>query len=78
LPIGEAGEMQHRPEPVVAVREVMPVDGGAVRRVDAAKDHVKTVSEDVRRVPGHGIAEIFTALSSNTPVRPFQERPRVR
>jgi hypothetical protein len=54
LPIGEAGEMQHRPEPVVGVREVMPVDCGAVRRIDAAKDHVETLSENVRRVPGHG------------------------
>jgi len=57
LPIGEAGEMQHRPEPVVAVREVMPVDGGAVRRIDAAKDHVETLGEDVGGVSGHRISQ---------------------
>jgi hypothetical protein len=56
----------------------MPVDGGAVRRIDAAKDHVETLGEDVGGVSGHRIAEIFTALSSNTLVRPFRERPRVR
>jgi hypothetical protein len=48
--VGETGEMQHRPEAIVAVREVMARDRGAQGRVEAAEDHIKAFGQDIRLV----------------------------
>jgi len=48
--VGETGEMQHRPEAIVAVREVMARDRGAQGRVEAAEDHIKASGEDIRLI----------------------------
>jgi hypothetical protein len=46
--IGETGEMQHPPEAVVSVREVVTGDDGAQGRIETAKNHVKPFGEDIR------------------------------
>ena len=48
--VGETGEMQHGPEAIVSVREVMARDRGAQGRVEAAEDHLKASGEDIRLI----------------------------
>jgi hypothetical protein len=45
--ISETGEMQHRPEAIAAVREIMASNGGARSRIEAAENHVEASSEDI-------------------------------
>jgi hypothetical protein len=44
--IGETGEMQHRPEAIGSIREIVARDGGARSRIETAENHVQTRSED--------------------------------
>jgi hypothetical protein len=46
--VGEAGEMQHRPEAIAAAGEVVTGDCGGRSRVHAAEDHVEIAGENVR------------------------------
>ena len=49
--ISETGEMQHLPEPIASVREIMARNGGARSRIEAAENHVEAFSEDIRFIP---------------------------
>jgi hypothetical protein len=46
--IGEAGEVQHRPEAIAAAGEVVTSGCGGRGRVHAAEDHVEIAGENVR------------------------------
>jgi len=46
--VSEAGEMQHRPEAIGSIREIVARDGGARSRIETAENHVQTPSEDIR------------------------------
>jgi hypothetical protein len=48
--IGETGEMQHRPEAIASVREVVARDNRARSGIQTAKNDVESSSEDVRIV----------------------------
>ena len=49
--ICETDEMQHLPEPIASVREIMARNGGARSRIEAAENHVEAFSEDIRFIP---------------------------
>ena len=46
--ISETGEMQHRPEAIGSIREIVARDGGARSRIETAENHVQTFGEDIR------------------------------
>ena len=46
--IGETGQIQHRPEAIGTIREIVARDDGARSRIEAAEDHVQTLGEDIR------------------------------
>jgi hypothetical protein len=46
--ISETGEMQHRPEAIGSIREIVARDGSARSRIETAENHVQTLSEDIR------------------------------
>ena len=46
--VSEACEMQHRPEAIGSIREIVARDGGARSRIETAENHVQTPSEDIR------------------------------
>ena len=46
--ISETGEMQHRPEAVGSIREIMARNGGTRSRIETTENHVQTTSEDIR------------------------------
>jgi hypothetical protein len=52
--VGEAGEMQHRPETIASVREVLARNRGAQSGIDAAEDHIKAAGKDIWLVVDHG------------------------
>ena len=46
--ISETGEMEHRPEAIGSIREIVARDDGAQSRIETAEDYVQTPSEDIR------------------------------
>jgi hypothetical protein len=45
--ICEAREMQHRPEAIVSIREIMAVGDCAGCRIETTENHVEAVREDI-------------------------------
>jgi hypothetical protein len=46
--ISETCEMQHRPEAIGSIREIVARDGSGQSRIETAENHVQTPSEDIR------------------------------
>ena len=45
--VGEAGEVQHAPEAVASIREVMPRGRGARGRIETAEDHIEVFGKEI-------------------------------
>ena len=48
--LSETGEMQHRPEAIASIREIVARESGAQSRIETAENHVQTPGEDIRLI----------------------------
>jgi hypothetical protein len=70
--ISETGEMQHGPEAIASVREVITVGSGTGRRIETAKNNVEPTIEDIWLISDQSSSPATLARPSTCVV----ERPK--
>ncbi len=70
--VRETGEMQHRPEAIASIREVVAGSYGTRGRIQTAENHVEASAEDIRFIsdqatrPSAGPARRYAASTGNS------------